>query len=119
MSVSKNDLTNMVVENMATNICCYKTGEPIFPNEGYYVLAGEYYCEKIDIDKEIQDVTDGEYKTAQELYSDDDDFYYWTENYDDFYYWTENYDDESVVQEIIEQSFYYDKQGNIIYIAEL
>ena len=109
MSVSKNDLTNMVVENMATNICCYKTGEPIFPNEGYYVLAGEYYCEKIDIDKEIQDVTDGEYKTAQELYSDDDYFYYWTKNYDE----------ESVVQEIIEQGYYYDKQGNIIYIAEL
>ena len=109
MSVSKNDLTNMVVENMATNICCYKTGESIFPNEEYYVLAGEYYCEKIDIDKEIQDVIDGEYKTAQELYSDDDDFYYWTENYDE----------ESVVQEIIEQGYYYDKQGNIIYIAEL
>lgn len=97
----KGSLTKLVNSRKATNICCYKTNTPIFPNEGYYVLDGKCYCENVDINKEIQDVTNGEYKTADELYRDNDDFYYWTENYDE----------QTVVQEIIEQGFYYDKKG--------
>ena len=91
-----------ISEQLATNIICFQTKRPIFAEEGCYLLNHEWYCEDVDIDKEIREVTGGEYKNMEALYEDGSDFVYWTTNYDE----------EAVLNEITDQGYYYDQHGN-------
>ncbi|MDR1018960.1 MAG: M28 family peptidase [Lachnospiraceae bacterium] len=95
-------LKNNIQNGKATDKRCVDTKFPILYGEGYYVLDGEYYRESVDIDSIISEVTNHEYNSAEELYDDNDDFYYYTVN-DDI---------DMIYDNIISQEYYYDTNGN-------
>lgn len=99
------DRIKLLVQNgEISNLYCDHTQHLIQPSEGMYILAGNHYSEKTDIDKLIEEVSDGKFKTKEAAYEDGDDWYYWTENYDE----------EEVISIILNEGEYVDKYGTVI-----
>lgn len=84
-----------------SNLYCDKSKVLILPNEGMYVLAGMIYSEAVDIDFLIEEVSEGEYKTKEEAYADNESWFYWTTNYDE----------DTILKMILEDNEYVDKFG--------
>lgn len=93
-----------ILDGIASNIICFET-QVLIPSYGdMYVLNGEYYSVEVDIDSLIQEVTEGRYRTSEELY----------DNNSDYFYFTQNYDVSTVLQEIIDQGYYYNHKSEKI-----
>lgn len=101
-NLTRAELFTMVINWEATDEICDLTKRPIFAEQEMYRLFGEHLHHSVDIDKEIEALTNGDYKTSEELYNDDSDDFYFT-NHDD---------NETILQSIIDQEYFYDAEGN-------
>lgn len=100
------ELKNKIINNIATNTLCAKSGKPIFFNDSFYMLACDKYHIDLDIDPIILDVSDGVFSSAQDFDKDE-------EHTTGYFYISKlcKNDLRLIYNNIIENRFYYNEFG--------
>ena len=117
------DLEKLIKEELVSNKHCYISKNLILANEGYYVVDKDFYVsEECFTDKSVSKIFDGEFNTIADLdkhyenhlslnNKDDDDHKVFSD--DPLYYYTENCDEEEMIDEIIENGYFFEQSPSL------
>ena len=105
--MTKENLKDLIKSYEATDILCPETNLPIFANDEAYMLDTEWYHNDVYINDVIFEKTGGIYRTLEDLYEDSSDYFYWSTYHDE----------NEIFESIINQGYFYDKNGNKIFLS--